>query len=83
MDNLCLLKESTLSGYKGTIIRWIFHRGRLEAVSNNVAFSVKLIFGKAAKSSAQKNDKRAEIHGTQSASSGNGGGVVGKNNIGQ
>ena len=52
-------------------------------ISKNMEIMKKIIEEKKAKSSMQKNGKRASIHGTQSPSSGNGGGLVGKNNRGQ
>jgi len=52
-------------------------------INKNMEIMKKIIEEKKAKSSMQKNGKRASIHGTQSPSSGNGGGLVGKNNRGQ
>lgn len=52
-------------------------------ISKNLEIMKKVIEEKKAKSSSQKNSRRPSIHGTQSASSGNGGGLVGKNNRGQ
>ncbi len=52
-------------------------------INKNMEIMKKIIEEKKAKSSAQKNAKRPSIHGSQSASSGNGGGLVGKNNRGQ
>lgn len=53
-------------------------------INKNMEMMKKIIEEKKAKSSAQKNNsKRPSVHGTQSASAGNGGGLVGKNNRGQ
>ncbi|MBU3161315.1 hypothetical protein KPL37_16515 [Clostridium frigoris] len=52
-------------------------------INKNMEMMKKVIEEKKAKSSMQKNNRRASIHGTQSPSSGNGGGLVGKNNRGQ
>jgi len=52
-------------------------------INKNMEIMKKVIEEKKAKSSMQKNSKRPSIHGTQSPSSGNGGGLVGKNNRGQ
>jgi hypothetical protein len=52
-------------------------------INKNIELMKKVIEEKKAKSSAQKNNKRASIHGSQSPCSGNGGGLVGKNNRGQ
>jgi len=51
-------------------------------ISKNMEIMKRIIEEKKAKSSAQKNGKRGAVHGTQSSSSGNGGGLVGKNNRG-
>jgi len=52
-------------------------------INKNMEIMKKVIEEKKAKSAMQKNSKRSSIHGTQSPSSGNGGGLVGKNNRGQ
>lgn len=52
-------------------------------INKNMEIMKKVIEKKNEKSSMQKNGKRASINGTQSPSSGNGGGLVGKNNRGQ
>ncbi|MGH4051650.1 MAG: hypothetical protein ACREVX_09890 [Clostridium sp.] len=52
-------------------------------INKNMEMMKKLIEEKKAKSSSQKNTKRGAVNGTQSASAGNGGGLVGKNNRGQ
>ena len=51
--------------------------------NKNMEIMKKIIEEKKAKSASQNNAKRPSVHGTQSASSGNGGGLVGKNNRGQ
>jgi hypothetical protein len=51
--------------------------------NKNMEMMKKIIEERNAKSSMQKKAKRPSVHGTQSASSGNGGGLVGKNNRGQ
>lgn len=51
-------------------------------INKNMEIMKKVIEEKKAKSSAQKNTKRGSIHGSQSPASGNGGGLVGKNNRG-
>ena len=51
-------------------------------INKNMEIMKKVIEEKKAKSSAQKNNKRPSVHGTQSPSAGNGGGLVGKNNRG-
>jgi hypothetical protein len=52
-------------------------------INKNMEKMKKVIEERKAKSSSQKNSKRASTYGTQSSSSGNGGGLVGKNNRGQ
>jgi hypothetical protein len=52
-------------------------------INKNMEIMKKVIEEKKAKSSMQKNSKRPSVHGTQSPSAGNGGGLVGKNNRGQ